>query len=104
MQLCRTKLSAQMDLRKATINYNPQGVKEIFVVAYVRNHKTEFGSFWKRYMDTVRKYAAEDSEYQIIWDNEEEDTGLSAVRSLHGMFYMDDAEHNVHVIAVKLME
>ncbi|XME00910.1 hypothetical protein QYZ88_009240 [Lachnospiraceae bacterium C1.1] len=39
-----------------------------------------------------------------FWDEEEEDTGLSAIRSIHGIYNMDDTEHNVHVIAVKLME
>lgn len=91
-------------IEKASVNYNPQGVKEVFVVAYVRNHKTGFGDFWKRMMECVRDYVASDSEYQIVWDDEEEDTGLSAIRAIHETYYMDDAEHNVHVVAVKLME
>lgn len=35
---------------------------------------------------------------------EEEDTGLSAVRSIHGTYNADDVLHNVHAIAVKLMQ
>ncbi len=91
-------------IEKVTVNYNPQGVKEVFVAAYVRGHKTGFGDFWKRMMGCVKGYEASDAEYQIVWDEEEEDTGLSAVRAIHGIYNMDDAEHNVHVIAVKLME
>lgn len=90
-------------IKKATINYNPQGVKEVFVVAYVQGQTTGFGRFWKRLVECVKNYHAPDPEHDIEWDEEEEDTGLSAVRSLHGTYYMDDAEHNVHVIAVKLM-
>ena len=90
-------------IKKATINYNPQGVKEVFVVAYVRGQSTGFGGFWKRFVECVKDYHASDPEYEIEWDDEEEDTGLSAVRSLHGIYYMDDAEHSVHVMAVKLM-
>ena len=70
-------------IRKATINYNPQGVKEVFVVAYVRGKSTGFGEFWSRFMECARAYDASDIEYQIAWDEEEEETGLSAVRSLH---------------------
>ena len=90
-------------ISKATINYNPQGVKEVFVVAYVRNQSRTFGQFWKRFVDCVRNYEPKDPEYSIVWDEEEEDTGLSAVRSVHGIYNVDDAEHNVHVMAVKLM-
>ncbi len=91
-------------IRKATINYNPQGVTEIFVVAYVRNQNKGFGDFWKRFVNTVKAYPESDPEYQIKWDEDEEDTGLSAIRSLHGIYNMDDVEHNVHVMAVKLMK
>ena len=89
---------------KATINYNPQGVKEIFVVAYVRGQSTSFGDFWKRFMTCVKEYQAPVQEYQIVWEDEEENTGLSAVRSIHGTYDMDGADHNVHVMAVKLMK
>ena len=91
-------------LAKATIQYNPQGVKEIFVVAYVRNQSNKFGDFWKRFVSCVRGYTATDPEYQISWDDEEEDTGLSSIRSIHGVYNADDAAHNVHAIAVKLMD
>lgn len=90
-------------IKKATINYNPQGVKEVFVVAYAQGFKTGYGEFWKKMMNCVKEYKAGDSEYEIVWDEYEEDTGLSAVRSIHGIYNMDDAEHNVHVMAVKLM-
>lgn len=91
-------------IKKATINYNPHGVKEVFIVAYVRNHATDFGKFWSKFMECVRAYEAPDPEYQIVWADEEEDTGLSAVRSIRGIYNMDDTEHNVHAMAVKLME
>lgn len=91
-------------IKKATINYNPQGVKEVFVVAYVQGYKTGFGEFWKRMMVSVKAYDAFDLEHQIIWDEEEEDTGLSAIRSIHGIYNMNDVEHNVHIMAVKIME
>ncbi len=91
-------------LAKATIQYNPQGVKEIFVVAYVRNQSHKFGDFWKRFVSCVRGYTSTDLEYQISWDDEEEDTGLSSIRSIHGVYNADDVSHNVHAIAVKLME
>ena len=91
-------------IAKATINYNPQGVKEVFVVAYIIKHTIGFGGFWKRFVDCVQKYKADDLEHQITWDDEVEETGLSAVRSLHGTYDMDDEEHNVHVMAVKIME
>ena len=90
-------------IKKATINYNPQGVKEVFVVAYAQGFKTGYGEFWKRMMNCVKEYKAGNSEYEIVWDEYEEDTGLSAVRSLHGIYNMDDVEHNVHVMAVKIM-
>lgn len=91
-------------IAKATVNYNPQGVKEVFVVAYVIKHGTGFGDFGKRFVDCVQKYKADLPEQQIIWDDETEDTGLSAVRSIHGVYDMDDEEHSVHVMAVKIME
>lgn len=91
-------------IEKATINYNPQGVKEVFVVAYVREQENQFGSFWGKFVECVKAYQAPDPEYEIIWDEEEEDTGLSAVRSIHGIYNMDGVEHNVHAMAVKLMK
>ena len=91
-------------IAKATIQYNPQGVKEIFVVAYVRNQSTTFGEFWKRFVSCLHEYKNEIDAYQISWDEEEEDTGLSSVRSMHGTYNADDVVHNVHVIAVKLMQ
>ena len=90
-------------IRKATINYNPQGVKEIFIVAYVQRQTKEFGGFWKRFVDCVKKYSPSDVEYEIMWDEDEEDTGLSSVRSIHGIYCLDDVDHNVHVMAVKMM-
>jgi len=90
-------------ITKATINYNPQGVKEIFVVAYVRGQSTGFGDFWKRFITCVKEYQAPAQEYQIVWEEGEENTDLSAVRSIRGIYNMDDADHNVHVMAVKLM-
>ncbi len=91
-------------IEKATVNYNPQGVKEVFVVAYVINHSTGFGEFWTRFVGCIQKYEAKEEEYQITWEEEEEDTGLSGVRSIHGTYEMDDVEHSIHVIAVKIME
>ena len=91
-------------IAKATVNYNPQGVKEVFVVAYVMKKTTGFGEFWTRFVDSVLKYEAEKPEHQITWDDEEEETGLSPVRSIHGTYDMDGVEHNVHVMAVKIME
>lgn len=91
-------------IAKATVNYNPQGVKEVFVVAYVIKHSTGFGDFWKRFFDCVQEYEADSPEYQIIWDDGTEVTGLSAVRSIHGIYNMDGEEHSVHVMAVKIME
>ena len=91
-------------IRKATVNYNPQGIKEVFVVAYVQGQTNCFGDFWKRFLNCVKEYQACDSEYQIVWDEEEENTGLSSVRSIHGVYHMDDMDHNVHVIAVKIMK
>jgi len=91
-------------IAKATINYNPQGVKEVFVVAYVRGQTTGFGDFMNRFIACVKAYQASAAEHQIVWDDEEEDTGLSGVRSIHGIYSMDGVEHNVHVLAVKLME
>ena len=91
-------------IAKATINYNPQGVKEVFVVAYVRGQTTGFGDFMNRFIACVKAYQASAAEHQIVWDDEEEDTGLSGVRSIHGIYNMDGVEHNVHVMAVKLME
>lgn len=88
---------------KATINYNPQGVKEVFVVAYVRNQDRLFGDFWNKYMDCAKEYKASFPEYEIYWDEVEEDTGLSAVRSIRGIYNIDGVEHNVHLMAVKLM-
>lgn len=52
-------------------------------------------------MECVRAYEAPDSEYQIVWAEEEEDIGLSEVRSICNM---DDTEQKVHAMAVKLME
>ena len=91
-------------IAKATVKYNPQGVKEVFVVAYVIKHSTGFGEFWRRFVDCVKKYEAYNPEHQITWDDEVEDTGLSAVRSIHGTYDMDDEEHSVHIMAVKIME
>lgn len=91
-------------IAKATIQYNPQGVKDVFIVAYVRNQSNTFGEFWNRFVSCLRKYEASTLAYQISWDEEEEDTGLSAVRSIHGTYNADDVLHNVHVIAVKLMQ
>ena len=91
-------------IAKATIQYNPQGVKEIFVVAYVRNQSATFGEFWKRFVSCLREYKNDIDAYQISWDEEEEDTGLSSVRSMHGTYNADDVVHNVHAIAVKLMQ
>lgn len=91
-------------ISKATINYNPQGVKEIFVAAYVREQEYTFGSFWERFVECVKNYQASHSEYQIKWDEVEEDTGLSAVRSIHGVYKMNGVIHNVHVMAAKLLK
>lgn len=91
-------------IEKATVKYNPQGVKEVFVVAYVQKQSKSFGGFWNRFVECVKGFEAEFDECQIKWDDEEEDTGLSAVRSIHGTYMMNDAEHNVHVMAVKIME
>ena len=91
-------------IAKATVNYNPQGVKNVFVVAYVIKHSTGFGKFWERFSECVREYTAENEEHLILWDEKEENTGMSAIRVIHGTFDLDDAEHNVYVIAVKIME
>lgn len=73
-------------------------------MAYVIKHSTGFGEFWRRFVDCVKKYEADNPEHQITWDDEVEDTGLSAVRSIHGTYDMDNEEHSVHVMAVKIME
>ena len=70
---------------KATINYNPQGIKNVFVTAYVVNQSTHFGDFWDRFCDCVRQ-----------------DTEMSAIRVLHGVYKMDGVDHDVYVIAVKI--
>ncbi len=87
---------------KATINYNPQGVKNVFVTAYVVNQSTHFGDFWDRFCDCVRQYKATDEEYAIIWDEKETDTEMSAIRVLHGVYKMDGVDHDVYVIAIKI--
>lgn len=89
-------------IAKATINYNPQGVKDVFVVAYAVNQQKRFGEFWQRYMEKVREYIADDVDYAITWDDEETDTGMSAIRVLHGVYKMDGVNHNVYATAVKI--
>lgn len=91
-------------IAKATVKYNPQGVKDVFVVAYVINQAKRFGDFWNRYSACVRTYSAEDEEYSIVWDEEETETEMSAVRALHGVYNMDGVSHNVYVFAVKIQE
>ena len=54
-------------------------------------------------MDCAKEYKASILEYEIYWDKVEEDTGLSAVRSIRGIYNIDGVEHNVHLMAVKLM-
>lgn len=90
-------------IAKATIKYNPQGVKEVFVVAYVVKQAGKFGDFWKRFCDCLKKYNAEE-EYMITWDDEPIDTGMSAIRCLHGIYNMDGEEHNVYCLAVKIQK
>lgn len=91
-------------IAKATINYNPQGVKDVFVVAYAVNQQKHFGEFWQRYMEKVREYNADDVDYAITWDDEETDTGMSAIRVLHGVYKMDGVDHNVYATAVKIQQ
>lgn len=91
-------------IAKATINYNPQGVKDVFVVAYIIKQAKNFGDFWGRFSVCVRKYEAREVEYAITWDEGEMNTGISAIRSLHGTYQMDGVKHNVYVIAVKIQE
>ena len=74
------------------------------MVAYVRKQDKTFGPFWKRFIECVRAYQASDPEYEIIWDDEEEDTGLSSIRSIHGIYTINDVDHNIHAMAVKLMK
>ena len=89
-------------IRKATVNYNPQGVKDVFVVAYVVKQSKKFGEFWNRFEACVRRY--DDEDFPITWDDEEADTDMSAVRAIHGVYDMDDMNHDVYVIAVKVQE
>lgn len=89
-------------IAKATIKYNPQGLKEVFVVTYVVNQQKRFGDFWDRFKEKVRAYVADDDEYMIAWDDEDTDTGMSAIRVLHGVYKMDGEDHNVYAIAVKI--
>ncbi len=86
-------------IRKASVNYNPQGVKEVFVVAYVINQKNRFGDFWSRFETCVRDY--NDDMYKFKWDGDNIDTGMSSIRCIHGFFDMDGEDHNVYVMAVK---
>ena len=55
-------------------------------------------------VECVKSYQISDANYAITWDDDEEDTRLSAVRSIHGIYNMDDVEHNIHAMAVKLMK
>lgn len=90
-------------IEKATIKYNPQGCKEVFIVTYVIKQKKGFGEYWKRFVECVNRYKQEDDEYNIK-SIEEIDTSMSAIRALHGKYYMDEMEHNVYIIAVKIQE
>lgn len=85
-------------ISKAIINYNPQGLKEVFVAAYVQNHINDFGNYWKKFSEHVKKY----DKPPVTWDKEEIGTGMSAVRGIHGIYQMDGQDHNLYVFAVKI--
>ena len=89
-------------IKKGTILYNPQGVKEVYIVAYVTNHINDFGDFWNRFSIVVKQYS--DENYNFLWDSDEMDTGMSALRVIHGIYDMDGADHNIYVIAVKIQK
>ena len=89
-------------IKKGTVLYNPQGVKEVYIVAYVANHKNDFGTFWNRFSVVIKEYS--DENFNFLWDNDELDTGMSALRVIHGVFDMDGVDHNVYVIAVKIQD
>ncbi|GEM_PF-6401931 len=90
-------------IAKATVKYNPQGVKDVFVVAYVVEQDRTFGAFWTRFLTKVKDYVPEDAEYSITWDAVETDTTMSAIRVIHGVYQMDGLDHNVYVIATKIL-
>ncbi|MDD7328000.1 MAG: hypothetical protein PUG68_09460 [Lachnospiraceae bacterium] len=87
-------------ITKAMINYNPQGVKNVFVVSYVINHFFDFGDFWCHFIETVRDYKAPNPGYQVTWENESTDSGYSKIKALHGLYFSDGEEHDIWIIAV----
>ncbi len=91
-------------IEKATINYNPMGVREIYVTVYAIRHSKDFGDFWNAIIDCAKEYRAPNDEYEIAWDENEEDTDLSGVRSYHGIYEMDGLSHELHIMAVKIQE
>lgn len=87
-------------IKKSIINYNPQGLKNVFVTAYVQNHTDDFGDFWNKFSDCVKKF----DEKPVTWEVEEIDTGMSAVRGIYGVYQMDGQDHILYVFAVKIQK
>ena len=93
-----------LNIEKATINYNPMGVREIYVAVYAIRHSKDFGAFWNTIVECAKEYKAPHNEYEIVWDEEEEETNLSGVRSYHGVYEMDGLSHDLHIMGVKIQE
>ena len=88
----------QDHLNKLLDDYNPSGLPELFLVAYVQKAKTRFQSFWKNYLGFVDGTDAGDFRFKSI---DERETNNHYIKHAVTEYSCDSAKFTVHHICMR---
>ena len=80
-------------------DYNPNGLQELFLVAYVQKSVERFPDFWKRYLDHMRE--GNTGEFRFVRVQERE-TELHFLKHAEAVYTCGGAETLVHHICVRM--
>lgn len=84
-------------LKKLVDDYNPSGLRELFLVAYVKKQKDRFQSFWDGYYNYLEGTSVGNFHFKNI---KEEDTGTNNVKHAVAEYVCDKAVYIVHHISM----
>ena len=88
----------QEHLNKLLDDYNPSGLPELFLVAYVQKAKTRFQSFWNNYLEFIDGTDADDFRFKSI---AECDTHNHFLKHAVAEYSCDGAIFTVHHICMR---
>lgn len=86
-------------LKKLLDNYNPNGLPELFLIAYVEKAKHLFQSFWESYCKYIEKT---DVDKFIFRNMKECNTGKHFIKHASVIYDCNGAHFTVHHICMRL--